>query len=50
MKFLRAVKIRNKEEGNRNENTGKPLTGINVIICDRKHAGPEVTGGNKLGK
>jgi len=26
MKILRAVKIRNKEDGSRNENTGKTLT------------------------
>jgi hypothetical protein len=48
MKFLRAVKIRNKEDGSRNKNTSKTLTGINVIISYRKHAGPEITGGNKL--
>jgi len=26
MKLLRAVKIRNKDDGSRNENTGKTLT------------------------
>jgi hypothetical protein len=50
MKFLRAVKIRNKEDGSRNKNTSKTLTGINVIISYRKHAGPEITGGNKVYK
>jgi hypothetical protein len=50
MKLIRAVKIRNKEDGSRNENTGKTLTANKCVNCDRKYAGPEITGGKKLDK